>query len=276
MGGVFINYRSVDNPLGAAAIHDALVSKFGNDQVFRDVASLAAGTHYPTAIQDALDEADVLVAVIGPQWLTLTNDITGERLIDQHRDWVRQEIARAFQRKIPVVPVLLKDTPADAIQPTAADLPDEIRPLAAIQAFKFSQRRFHEDLERLVTRLTQLTISRKNHDRKPTDNRAAPSRSSLPPLTKLLDALEAVPSVRHEDTRLLLLGQLRPEISRTIKHHPDRRTHILEILTRCLDYDDGVADLIDAIAVLEPRRSKPFRHLVDSIAEALPSLREKI
>jgi len=40
MGGVFINYRSVDNPMAAASIHYWLAEKFGPHQVFRDSASL--------------------------------------------------------------------------------------------------------------------------------------------------------------------------------------------------------------------------------------------
>jgi hypothetical protein len=49
MGGVFINYRYVDSPLGVAGIRQHLAGEFGPELIFRDCDSLAAGTHYPTA-----------------------------------------------------------------------------------------------------------------------------------------------------------------------------------------------------------------------------------
>lgn len=88
---MFINYRAVDNPLGAAGIHDALSARFGANKVFRDSVSLEAGAQYPAAVREALDSSDVLVAIIGPQWLTL-RDATGTRLIDREHDWVRREL----------------------------------------------------------------------------------------------------------------------------------------------------------------------------------------
>ena len=124
MGGVFINYRTVDDPLGAALIHDRLALRFGDENVFRDCVSLTPGAHYPSSIRIALENAAVLVAVIGPRWLTLTDE-SAVRLIDREHDWVRQELALAFDTGIPVLPVLLKDTPANAIMPMMADLPGE-------------------------------------------------------------------------------------------------------------------------------------------------------
>src|SRR5690242_16240519 len=116
MGLVFVSYRTTDNPLGAAGIHDALARRFGRDRVFRDSVSLAAGDHYPTKLRESLERADVLVAVIGPRW----NELTGEQgrlLIQRDRDWVRWEIARAIERGIPIIPVLLRDAPDDATPP---------------------------------------------------------------------------------------------------------------------------------------------------------------
>ena len=55
VGGVFINYRAVDDPLGAAAIHAILASEFGEDQVFRDCESMKPGEHYPSALREALE-----------------------------------------------------------------------------------------------------------------------------------------------------------------------------------------------------------------------------
>src|ERR1044071_5872454 len=99
MGGVFINYRVVDNPLGAAGIHEGLATRFGKTNVFRDCVSLEEGEEYPAAIRAALAESDVLVSIIGPQWLTLRAP-DGTRLLDRDNDWVRRELAMAHEQGI--------------------------------------------------------------------------------------------------------------------------------------------------------------------------------
>jgi hypothetical protein len=52
---------------------------------------------------------DVLLAVIGPRWLELSDD-QGNRRIDDSSDIVRIEISTALQRGIPVIPILLNGT----------------------------------------------------------------------------------------------------------------------------------------------------------------------
>lgn len=89
-----------------------------------------------------------VVAVIGPQWLTAT-DSSGNRLIDREHDWVREDIARALARNIPIVPVLLRG----AEQPPAAKLPTEIKRLADHQWCEISFERLGEDVWRLVENL---------------------------------------------------------------------------------------------------------------------------
>jgi hypothetical protein len=158
MGVVFVNYRAKDNPLGAAGIHDMLARRFGSDRVFRDSVSMAAGEHYPTKLREGLERADVLVAVIGPRWNELTDE-QGRLLIQRDRDWVRWEIARAIERGIPIVPVLLLGTPEDATPPDLAILPASIRKLAEFQTFEVRQKRLGTDLDLLADRLVELVPS---------------------------------------------------------------------------------------------------------------------
>ncbi|HYQ61961.1 toll/interleukin-1 receptor domain-containing protein [Actinophytocola sp.] len=154
MAGVFINYRSKDQPLGAAAIHDHLARRFGHGRVFRDCVSMGPGDRYPDELRSALRSADILLAIIGPEWLTMAEG--GQRLIDRPFDWVRYEIATAFQQGIQVLPVLLKETPASAGRITKGDLPADISEIASRQAFEFSQRRFGAALDELVARIVEL------------------------------------------------------------------------------------------------------------------------
>jgi hypothetical protein len=268
LSGVFINYRSTDNPLGAAGIHDELVRRFGTANVFRDCVSLQPGSHYPSAIRKALADADLLIAVIGPQWLTLTDPTTGQRLIDRDHDWVRRELAWAFQHGIQVVPVLLHDTPTSARQPKLADLPDDIKPLATIQALTFSQRRFRTDLDRLTTTLCQLLPTLPNNGTHPPTNgtRQLPAAA----LAELVTVLEAIPTMQGDATRSLLISQLRPAISGAIPHYPQRRAHIMGILTTCLNYEQGLPDLITALRHIEQPDSLPFQRLLQTLTHLLP------
>lgn len=147
--GVFLNYRVKDEPLGAASIYRELAREFGEAQVFRDTDSLHPGDHYPDNIRQALRQSDIVLSLIGPEWLTL-RDSDGTRLIDREHDWVRTELADAFECGIPVIPVLLLDTPC----PTKVDLPASINRLATIQAARVGSQSFDEDLENLTRELT--------------------------------------------------------------------------------------------------------------------------
>jgi hypothetical protein len=264
---VFLNYRVVDNPLGAAGIHDALAGRFGEDKVFRDCVSLEAGSHYPDAIRAALAGAEVLVSIIGPQWLTVRDDATGERLIDREHDWVRRELVWAHERNTTVVPVLLVDTPAHASQPRPEDLPADIRWFASVQAFEFSQRRFGADLDRLAARLSTLapSLSANGRARHFPDAKLSPAA-----FTELVNALEAVPCMSNDDTRYLVVSQLNPAISGAIRHYPQRRAHLMGILHTCMNYEHGVPALVELIANLEQDDSLPFRRLVDTLRRLLP------
>ncbi len=274
MAGVFINYRVADNPLGAAGIHDGLVRLFGNDMVFRDCVSLEAGSLYPRRIWSALEGADVVVAVIGPRWLATAGDASGVRLIDRPRDWVRRELAWAFRHGTRVLPVLLKDTPDDARLPGVAELPESIRELALIQAFSFSPRRFGADLDQLAGILLKLAPCLGAVALRAATSLPGNRGSVGPPLAKdafseVVDALEAVPCVDRRYSRQLIVERLRPEIAVTIQNFPERHTHVVEILRKCMNYDGGVTELLSLIHEMD-ETSVAWRQLATTVNRFLP------
>lgn len=264
-GGVFINYRIIDNPIGAAGIHDALAKRFGRDKVFRDCDSLEAGTHYPAAIREALARSAVLVSIVGPRWLTLTDETTGERLIDREHDWVRRELVWAHERDIRVVPVLLVDSPAKAVHPKADELPPDIRWFAFVQAFEFSHRRFGADVERLAARLAALApaLTANGH-------RRGAHQLSRQQFDEIVATLEEIPCILDDYTRMLLVSRLRPAISGAIPHYSQRRAHVIGILTTCLNYQDGLANLLTAIASIEQTDSIPYLSLLEVLGDLAP------
>lgn len=131
------------------------------------------GEHYPSAIREALERSSVLLAIIGPDWLTLVDD-DDVRLIDREHDWVRREIALAFSRGISVIPVLLEG----AAQPLVTDLPGEISQLAHLQATRVVHKTFGADVQRLAARLAMLVPGLAAAFRAPTSTVPAPA--SLP------------------------------------------------------------------------------------------------
>lgn len=252
VGGVFINYRNVDDPLGAASIRERLVLTFGRENVFRDSDSLQPGGHYPTGIRAALWNASVVVAVIGPRWLTLTDE-TSVRLIDRERDWVRQELATAFTQGIPVLPVLLKDTPANAVMPTTAQLPEEIRTLASIQAMELSHRRLGDDLDRLV-----LAVSRLGRLSAPT---ALPEEQRL--FFAMVDALAEIPALATEQDRAAIINQLSRPIADSVAYNSRRRAHVMNLLLACRAHRGGVNHLIQVLLAIEGDDCLPLLQLIE-------------
>ncbi|HET8642250.1 MAG TPA: toll/interleukin-1 receptor domain-containing protein [Pseudonocardiaceae bacterium] len=158
MALVFVSYRTGDAAHVAAAVHERLVAAFGPGQVFRDARSMGPGERYPSTIRSALRRADVVVAVIGHQWLAANEH--GQRLVDREWDWVRWEITTAVEFGIPIVPVLVDDTPL----PDAAALPGRMAELARFQVARVRHTDQGPDLDRLaaalVERVPALTQSR--------------------------------------------------------------------------------------------------------------------
>jgi hypothetical protein len=264
MAGVFVNYRSIDQPLGAAGIHSALASRFGLENVFRDCVSLDAGVDYRSGIWEALDAAAVLVVVMGPRWLSL-RDESGSRLIDRERDWVRREIARALGRDLYIVPVLLRDTPEHAVAPKPEDLPEDIRELAMRQSFEFSQRRYAEDVERLVA-LIMRHVPGLAPDRPQKTQVADPGYQAY---KAIVDVLAAVPTLENEDTRAMVVSRLRPGISGNVRHFPARRAHVMSIVRTCQDYDGGMAELLTVVHDMEGD-SLPWLRVAEVAARYFP------
>jgi hypothetical protein len=103
---IFISYRRDDSSAFAGRLYDRLVERYGMDQVFMDVDNIPPGVDFAEAIAQAVGTCDVLLAVIGQHWLTVTGQ-DGRRRLDNPRDMVRLEVEAALTRDVPVIPVLV-------------------------------------------------------------------------------------------------------------------------------------------------------------------------
>ena len=151
---LFISYRIDDSAYAAGAVADRLAARFGKTHVFRDRDSLSLGSMYPKKIRGALDKSDVVLAVIGPSWLDI-RDRVGRRRLDDPRDWVRTELRMAFEREIPVVPVLLDHTPL----PEPDRLPADLAPLSRSTCWYIRGETFESDVRGLIDGIVDLTGS---------------------------------------------------------------------------------------------------------------------
>jgi TIR domain len=131
VGGVFISYRGEDSHSYGPLIYSELSRRFGVDQVFLDSESTPAGEDFPTVLLGRLWQCSVLLVVIGPQWLAVT-DAAGRRRIDSPGDWVRRELVEAFAHGLRVIPILTDDVQ----MPSEADLPTDIAALHSRQALR--------------------------------------------------------------------------------------------------------------------------------------------
>jgi tetratricopeptide (TPR) repeat protein len=146
---VFINYRGADSDTAAVLVDRELSARLGSDRVFLDSRSIPAGADFVEELLERLRACSVLVVVIGPRWLSLTDE-AGRRRIDDPGDWIRREIAEALSRGLRVIPVLT----GDAALPAAADLPADIAGLSRRQYVPLRHRYITGDLAFLVERIT--------------------------------------------------------------------------------------------------------------------------
>jgi len=145
MARIVISYRRDDASAHAGRIYDRLRTEFGPDQVFMDIDAIEPGVDFVEAIEEAIGTADVLIAVIGRRWVSVTGE-DGEPRIKNPTDFVRLELATALQRNIRVIPVLVDG----ATMPTSDDLPEDLAGLVRRNAIDISHARFHADAQRLA------------------------------------------------------------------------------------------------------------------------------
>lgn len=142
---VFLSYRRADTPKDAERLRADLARVFGRERVFLDTHSLPAGVDFAQAIDETIDACDVVVAMIGKQWIGPRPENETSRIHDL-QDHVRLEIEKALGRQIKIIPVLVDG----AAVPSAHDVPDSIHPLLRFHAIDLTQRRWAEDVEVLV------------------------------------------------------------------------------------------------------------------------------
>jgi len=96
-GHIFLSYRRTDSADIAGRIYDRLIGKFGRGPIFKDVDSIPLGLDFKEYLDTKVGECDVLLAIIGDDWLD-SSDPAGKKRLDDPADFVRIEIESALGR----------------------------------------------------------------------------------------------------------------------------------------------------------------------------------
>jgi hypothetical protein len=148
MASIVISYRRDDSKWIAGRIYDRLEGHYGKGHVFMDIDSIPIGLDFRDHIRETLDRCDVLVAIVGPNWIGNRED--SEHILDE-TDWVRIEIESALNKKIPVIPVLIDRSR----MPKPGELPETLQNFAFRQAAKVDTEHFHSHMDRVIASIDQ-------------------------------------------------------------------------------------------------------------------------
>lgn len=150
---IFINYRRDDTPGQAGRLYDELTRRFGENSIFMDVDKIELGVDFKEAIDLEVGACDVLIALIGRNWLSAT-DPRGRKRLDNPDDYVRLEIQAALDRNVRVIPALLEG----AMMPNSEELPEGLVGLARRNGLELGDgARWRGDVSRLISALERIT-----------------------------------------------------------------------------------------------------------------------
>jgi hypothetical protein len=153
MGKIFISYRRDDSTHITERIYDRLIREYGNDEIFKDVDSIPHGYDFRHVIRDAVESCDIVLAVIGKEWLTVTDD-SGNKRIENEYDFVRMELDISLERNIRVIPILVDN----AQMPKKDELPFSLESLSFRNSLNVrSDPDFNNDISRLIKSLNLST-----------------------------------------------------------------------------------------------------------------------
>lgn len=145
---LFVSYRRADSAASARGLFEALKSRFGERHVFLDTSDIPYGEDFRRAIRKRIAASDVMLVVIGKQWLSAENE-RGPRL-QQSDDPVRFEIETALANKeLRIVPITIDG----AEPPPDSALPASIRALVVLNMARLHNDTFDVDFNALVDQL---------------------------------------------------------------------------------------------------------------------------
>jgi hypothetical protein len=257
-GRVFISYRRADTANQAAWLADRLAGHFGRQQIVRDVDSIQLGNDFADVIAAAVTSCDVLLALIGHQWLAAAAGPA---------DYVPVEIESALTRGIRVIPVLVDG----ARMPTAAELPPGLAMLAQQPPLSLGAASPEGDVSRLIQALDQSIAARSAQwqatqagqaQNQPTVTGMAPSWGAPAIYASPSEPRPAQPGPAHSGPRQTGPGHSGPVPTRRMRRRPN--TWVIALVL-------GVAVVAAIVAFIAIPSGHPASSASSSSAPASPA-----
>jgi len=170
---VFISYRRADSSDMAQHLQQKMKTSYPSMSIFLDEAAMVGGEDFTDQIRAEIDKADVLLLLIGPYW----HSPEGRKRLNETNDILRREIARALNKEVPIIPLLIENTK----MPKAKQFPEELRSVAKVHAEQLRVDKLEADWGRLQKSMIRVITERKLQDK-------AIEGMSLDEWEKLMDA----------------------------------------------------------------------------------------
>jgi tetratricopeptide (TPR) repeat protein len=154
MPGVFLSYRRSDSGVWTRRVHERLALRFGESLVWRDEDDIRLGKDYLSQIRTAIERADAVLVMIGPQWLARTR---GRTRLGSRSDVLRREIEWALAGRASVIPVVV----GGGAMPRTTDLPASISALPDQEAQFLRADHWDSDCSALLEGLRAIVSRRR-------------------------------------------------------------------------------------------------------------------
>lgn len=149
---IFVSYRREDSAWAAGRIKDYLMTNFGEEKIFFDTHSIRPGKSFKKYIQEQISTSNLVLVVIGPQWLTLSHSDSGKRRLDDPKDFVKWEVSLAIENNLEIIPILLDGTP----MPHREHLPKGLQKLPDYNAYELTAKSFSREIKNLCEKLEEI------------------------------------------------------------------------------------------------------------------------
>jgi sugar lactone lactonase YvrE len=195
MPQISISYRRADSEAMTGRIFDRLIAHYGKEAIFRDIDNIPAGIDFRQHINEMLHQTNVLLAIVGPEWLGATRD--GPERINEESDPVRVEVETALRRRLRIIPILIGQTR----MPSSNQLPPSLKDFAFLNAVRIDTGRdFDHHIEHLIKSIDDILSQTKSPPSRETSIAGSGERPATKAPNKAEDKVEK-PSPIKETAR---------------------------------------------------------------------------
>lgn len=153
---IFISYRRADSRVTSKRLTNIIANRLTDCEVVIDFAeTLPRGPKFEALLAQEVEKADVMVVVIGPDWLNI-RDERGNRRLGNPKDFIRTEVeAGLINESAEVIIALIEG----ANLPNEDDLPEHLKKLAQSYVVTIREgKHFDVDIEHLVSAIQKAQL----------------------------------------------------------------------------------------------------------------------